>query len=235
MPHNQSYPTLKQTLCDPDAFATTLVVALIDLYGPDFVTWSPEAIRRITEEELGFTWPLANFDRLMAGVALVSTDFFRASLPDFIELCNVLAGSPTTHGQFDPADAKECAWGITEDLLLSQADDNEPYSEEICAYIGEVLKLEGIINPPDVLGIAHIDTNLRAVVHGNFSDDPELFASIWQNQNDKTEEINQLVRGRLKELLEQLAKLQLRNGDTVTIASRMLAGLQESEGGTPLP
>jgi hypothetical protein len=101
-----------------------MVVALVDYYGTEFMPWSPETIRLETEEDFGVKWSNRNFDRLMAGVVLVTTDRFYKDLPDFIALCNCLSGSAASPGVFDPADAAECAWGITEALLLGPPDDD---------------------------------------------------------------------------------------------------------------
>lgn len=216
----------RQILLDANAFATTLVVALTDFYGTEFFAWAPQTIRMETEEDFGFRWPDANFDRLMAGVALVTTDRFYKSLPDFIEICNVLSGSAVTPGVFDPADAAECAWGITEALLLGPPDDEEAFTEEIRAYIGKVVEMEGIITPPDILRIGIVDNNRKYKVQTDFSDDPEMFNAIWDIEAGKTDDINQLIKERLTLLVTQLGSLKLKNGETADIAKKMLANLE---------
>jgi hypothetical protein len=42
---------------------------------------------------------------------------------------------------------------MTEALLIQPPDDDDenPFSEDIVAYIGQVLNQEGIISPPDIL------------------------------------------------------------------------------------
>lgn len=220
---------------DPNAFATTMLVSLIDAYGTEALRWSPQTIRMETEQDYNFRWRDDNFDRLMAGIILITTDRFYRSLPDFIELCSVLSGGSASPGVFAPADASECAWGITEALLLDPPDDDEPFDKDIQAYIGKVTEMEGIITPPDILRIGLRDQDLKAKVHYNFSDDPEMFAGIYDAEASKTEEINMLMKERLALLLNQLAKLQLVNGNTGTIAKRMLSNLQAiPEEGEPL-
>src|SRR5687768_5208130 len=91
-------PTLRTILTNQETFATPLVVAMLDEYGTEFLTWSPRTIRMETEADFGIDWPQLNFDRLMAGVALLTTDAFYSSLPDFIDLCNILSGSPASPG-----------------------------------------------------------------------------------------------------------------------------------------
>ena len=217
---------VRRALSDPNAFATTLLTVIIDAYGTEFLTWSPETIRMESEDDYSFKWPPINFDRLMAGATLLKTDVFYKSLPDFIELCNILSGSAASPDLFDPADVAECAWGITEALLLSPPEDEEPFTEEIRAYIGKMLDMEGIIVAPDILQIAIRDKDHKSIVHNDYSDDPEMYAGIWALEKEKTEEINTLVRERLQALIDQIALLQLANGDTAELAKKMRANLE---------
>lgn len=216
---------IRAVLSDPNTFATTMVIVLADFYGLEFMTWAPQTIRMESAEDFGFEWNKTNFDRLMAGIALVSADVFYKSLPDFIELCNILSGAAATPGVFEPADAAECAWGITEALLLSPPDGDEPFTEEIRAYIGKVCEMEGLISPPDILRLGILRSDFKIQVHNDFSDDPELYGAIWQNEAAKTEDINDLVKARLTLLVQQLAALRLVNGNTDDLAKRMLANL----------
>jgi hypothetical protein len=236
MSFDQPYPKqiTKELLLDPNTFATTLVTVLIDFYGTEFLNWAPETIRLETEADFGFTWTILNFDRLMAGIVLLLTDRFYKSLPDFIELCTILSGAAATPDSFVPADAAECAWGITEALLLSPPDNENPFTDEIRGYIGKAVEAEGIITPPDILRIGITDTKKRDNVQTEFSDDPEMYSAIWDTERSKTDEINMLVKERLMLLVNQLGSLKLQNGDTSDIAKRMLMNLNDSTEDTPL-
>lgn len=234
---SQNRKLIKDALIDPNTFATTMIVILSDYYGQEMFTWAPQTIRMETEEDFDMKWPQANLDRLMAGIAILTTDNFYKSLPDFIELCNILSGSAATPGVFEPADAGECAWGITEALLIEPPDetDENPFDDQIRAFIGKTLELEGIIVPPDILKIATGREGLKLNIHNDYSDDPELYGAIWQAEESKTEDINSLVKERLTLLLNQLSVVQLMNGTTSEIAKKMLKGLNaHPKGGTPL-
>jgi len=229
-------PTSKQiskaaAFTDPNAFATTMVVVLIDAFGTEALNWHPATIRLETEEAFGFKWDATNFDRLMAGIAIVITDSFYRSLPDFIELCSILSGGDATPGEFSPVDALECAWGITEALLLSPPgrDEDKPFSEEICAFIGKITEMEGIVTLPDILRIGTRDEDLVSKVRDTYSDDPELFASIFEVEAERTNEINEIIKARLQQLMQQLASLQLTNGSTMQLAKRVAGGLAATE------
>lgn len=222
MPNANSYKSIiKKVFQDQNAFASTMMIAALDLYNTEMLTWSPVTIKLETEQDLGFVWDSINFDRLMSGTALITTDRFYKSLPDFIELCNVLSGSGISPEVFDPADALECAWGITEALLLAPPDDEEPFTEEIRGYIGKVLDQEGIIQAPDILRIAIRDKDNISRITNDFSDDPELFGAIWKNENAKTQEINDIVKERLLLLTQQLAALPLVNGNAAELIEKI--------------
>ena len=177
-----------------------------------------------------------SFDRLMAGVALLTSNSFYNSLPDFNDLCNVLSWEPVTPGVFIPSDAASCAWGITEGILLSPPEDEDnAFTEEIRAYVGALIKQEGILVPPDVLRIANFDKSLLSKVRFDYSDDPEMFSGIYQVEEEKTQEINEFIKKRLRAMVMQIGALKLRNGNVEDIARKMLSALpQESAKGQPL-
>jgi hypothetical protein len=220
----------RQVFTDPTSFSTTMLSIMLDTYGSEFIQWAPATILLETEQDFNFKWNTGQFDRLMAGVAVLTTDSFYNSLPDFIELCNILSGSPATPDSFDPADASECAWGITEAMLLAPPSSDAPFSEEICAYIGKVVDMEGIIVPPDVLKIGLSDEDKKVKVHNDYSDDPDMFTAIWEVESGKTDDINAFVFARLQALLQQLTALRLVNGSTEELVAKITANLSSRSG-----
>jgi hypothetical protein len=167
-------------------------------------------------------------DKLMTAIQLLTTDRFFKSLPDFISFCNILGGDTYNPEMWDPADAEEVSWGITEAMLIAPPDDEdeEPFSNEIRAYIGSVLDSEGIINPPDILRIALRAARVSPSV-GDFSDDPAMFNAIYDMEEGKKEDINQSVVMKTKLLAAQLAALNLENGKTQEVANMLERALQQ--------
>jgi hypothetical protein len=163
----------------------------------------------------------------MAAIQILTTDRFFKSLPDFILFCNVLSGDTYRPDMWDPADGEEVAWGITEALLISPPDDNDeqPFTDEIRAYIGAVLDSEGIINPPDILRLALRSANVSTSLE-DFSDDPEMFNAIYDLEAGKTEEINQSIRTKTEMLANQFAALELENGAAKDVAQLLLESLR---------
>jgi hypothetical protein len=206
---------------DPGSFATTLLTLFVDTYGTEAFKWLPETRLVEIQDDFHVALPQANFDRLETAIQIVTGEDFYKSLPDFVHFCNVLSGSSFDPTQWDPADAAEIAWGVTEAMILSPPDEDEPFTEEIRSYIGYMLDEEGIIQPPDLLRLALRGSDPAATVQGDFSDDPEMFSMIYHFEQGKTDDINTLVRKNLQALSQQLQKLPLRSGNAEEAVQRL--------------
>lgn len=205
-----------------ETFATVLLTLFLDRFGMEALEWDPSTIALEIEEEFDVHLSQLSLDKLFTAIHVLTTDRFFKSLPDFIAFCNVFGGDTYNPEVFDPADAEEVAWGITEALLIAPPEDNEPepFSDEIRAYIGGVLDKEGILNAPDVLRIALRKARVSPAI-GDFSDDPEMFNAIYDVEAGKTADINQTIQTKTQILAAQLAALQLTNGNAKQVAQML--------------
>jgi hypothetical protein len=219
---------LQEAWTSNETFASVLLTLFIDKFGTEGLAWDPATIALEIEEEFNVDLPQSSLDRLIVAIQLLTTDRFFKSLPDFITFCNILDGDTYNPEMFDPADAAEVAWGITEALLICppDQDDEEPFTNEIRAYIGAVLDSEGIINPPDILRIALRAARVAPSI-GDFSDDPEMFNAVYDLEAGKTEDINQTIVMKTKLLAAQLAALNLENGQTQEMAEMLQKSIQQ--------
>lgn len=210
-----------------ETFATVLLTLFLDRFGMEALEWDPATITLEIEEEFDLELPQLALDKLLVAIQILTSDRFHKNLPDFIEFCNVLNGDTYTPQTFDPADAEDVAWGITEAMLIAPPDDDEaePFNREIRAYIGATLDKEGIINAPDVLRIALRKARISPSIE-DFSDDPEMFSAVYEVEANKTAEINQTIRLKTKILAAQLAALQLTNGNTQSVAKLLHDSVQ---------
>ncbi len=207
---------LQQRWKAPDSFGTTLLVMFADRFGTEGLHWDPNTIIMMVEREFQVALPGYSFDRLMAAISLQLSDGFYQDLRTFIDVCNVLSGDLYDPRTWDPADASECAWGIVEAFFLCPPEGDEPYSEEILAYIGKVLDAEGIKTPPAILRMAIRDS----VEHqDDYSDDPAMFAGIDEFQRSKSSEITATLKRNLRNLQQQLQSLPLRTGDAKDVVA----------------
>lgn len=206
---------MQEVWTSKETFGSVLLTLFLDRFGTEALEWDPSTITMEIEEEFDVDLPQLTLDRLMVAIQILTTDKFFKSLPDFVTFCNVLDGDVYNPETFDPADAEEVAWGITEALLISPPDDDdpEPFTDEIRAYIGATLDKEGILNAPDILRIAlrtaRVSPNME-----EFSDDPMMFNAIYDLEAGKTEDINQSIRLKTQLLVAQLQALNLENGNT---------------------
>jgi hypothetical protein len=211
---------LQEAWTSKETFSSVLLTMFLDRFGTEALEWDPSTMVMEIEEEFNVDLPQLAFDKLIVAVQLLTTDRFYKSLPDFISFCNVLGGDVYQPDMWDPADAEEVAWGITESMLISPPEDSEPFTQEIRAYIGAVLDSEGILNPPDILRIALRKARVSPNIE-DFSDDPEMFSAVYALEEGKTSDINNTIVLKTKLLAAQLAALHLDNGNTKEIAEML--------------
>jgi len=205
-----------------DTFASVLLTLYMDKFGTEGLTWDPTTITLEIEDEFNVDLPQLSLDKLIVGIQLLTTDRFYKSLPDFISFCNVLSGDTYRPDMWDPADAEEVAWGVTEALLIypPEDDDDEPFTDEIRAYIGATLDREGLINPPDILRIALRQARVSPSID-DFSDDPTMFNAIYDLEEGKRADIENTIRMRTKMLAAQFRALKLENGNVDQIVKML--------------
>lgn len=213
-----SFQQLQTFLRSEEPLTTTLITLATDRYGlPEITDWAIETLVLEINTDFRIELPQLSVDRLGAGVLLLTSDRFYRQLPDFINIGNVLAGTPFDPDQWDPLEAAEAAWAISEALLLAppDEDDENPFSEDITAYLGHVLDREGIDNPPDVLRIATRTATAGAAA--DYSDDPIMFESIYTAQQEKSDDISAGLRYGVQRLIGQLDALPLTHGDVTKV------------------
>lgn len=205
-----------------ETFASVLLTLFLDRFGTEALTWDPTTIALEIEEEFDVDLPQLSLDKLMVAIQILTSDRFYRSLPDFVAFCNVLGGDTYDPAMWDPADAEEVAWGITEALMLypPENDQEEPFTDEIRAYIGAVLDSEGLINPPDILRIALRSARVAPSI-GDFSDDPTMFNAVYDLEEGKKQDINQSIRLKTKLLAAQLKALSLQSGATDAVVKML--------------
>lgn len=213
---------VQEALTSRETFASVLLTLFLDRFGTEALTWDPTTIALEIEEEFDVDLPQLSLDRLMVAIQILTSDRFYRSLPDFVTFCNVLGGDEYNPAMWDPADAEEVAWGITEALMLypPENDQEEPFTDEIRAYIGAVLDSEGLINPPDILRIALRTARVSPNI-GDFSDDPVMFNAVYDLEESKKQDINQSMRLKTKLLAAQLKALSLKSGATDAVVKML--------------
>jgi len=204
---------MQEAWTSKETFASVLLTLFLDRFGTEALQWDPTTITLEIEEEFAVDLSQLSLDKLFVAIQIMTTDKFYKSLPDFISFCNVLSGDTYRPDMWDPADAEEVAWGVTEALLLypPEDDDPEPFTDEIRSYIGAMLDREGLINPPDILRIALRQARVSPSIE-DFSDDPTMFNAVYDLEEGKRQDIEQTVRMRTKLMAAQFRALKLKTG-----------------------
>lgn len=216
---------MNSLLANADAFGFPLLALVVDAFGLECLSWHSATLLLELRSEFGYCHPLA-FEKLLAAASVLTRDDFYTSLPDFCRICLALSGETVA---IIP-DCADCAWGMTEAMLIQPPESDEPYSEEIRVYLGRILDSEGILFPPDVLRLALRDRgDLAAQVRWDYVDDPEMLAAMAGVEKDRAEAIEKSVRIRLRMLLEQLESLDLENSNSKGVARRLLRKLSEQD------
>ena len=212
---------LRNVLANEESFATVLFTVLLDMYGMDAVTWTPDTIQQEVLDDFALELPRGNLDKLMCAIAIVTSDDFFKRLPVFMQFCNVLSGNDFQPEVVQPPDAVECGWGIVEGLLLSPPEEDEPFTEEIRCYLGKALQEEGIDDPPDVLAIAIMEP---ADYSGMTLTDDQQFSNEFQDRQQHRQDVAETIKEETMTLLKQLAELPLQNGRTHDLVERLSNG-----------
>ena len=200
----QAHAWAKHYLTNPTAYATTMLSCATRIMSLDeLADLEPKTIRLELRDHYRVAILPDNFDRLMALVVAISTDLFYQSLPAFIEVCNILGGTPPDADVFDPADVYEMAWGITEVKMVDK-DADVDFSIDIRKYIGQMLYEEGFISPPALLAVADMPP-LPSPAELGF--DAELTTSVIQADQERHADVESVVKENLTNMLRQVQQI----------------------------
>jgi hypothetical protein len=198
-----------------ETFATSLVTLAIDEWGTECLEWDPKTFRMELKDVYKIDIPQKNVDKLMAAIVIMTTNLFYTSVDTFHNVANALNGSLANFQVWDPLEASEAAWAITEANMIDMPDLKKDFAERfspaIRKYLGIILEDEGIINSPDVLKIAIRTTSKEA--SQTFADEPAMYQSFYRLSQAKEKDIYRYVKDRAVALLRELHKLPLQNRD----------------------
>jgi len=218
-----------------ETFAAPLVLLVVDrLTDPDDdadgnpLAWDFDTLKIEIEKQWGVQPTQLTLDRAMMGIAIVQApDRFFNNVPDFIVMCSVLSGAAFDPTVFTPPTSLEIAWGITELLFLVSHGQPVKFGAQVQAFVGAILEDEGVIDPPDVLGIAYRADAWDAITKSH-AHNPLEIGIIREVQQEKSNEIKRTIRDSLARLIAQIESLELENGDSREFAKLMSERLDTS-------
>lgn len=190
---------------DKPSFATTLLAALMKVYGVDVLEWDGITIQLQVKEDFGVDMPRKTYDKLMALILALSTDRVYKEVEVFDEVVNALNNRGFgTERDVPPVD--HVAWAVAEiglnDPEPVSRNPEDPWSKDIKKYARVVLDDEGMSRAPKSMDFAPE----RAPKAEGF-DDPAFFAAAWGSADERAAEIDALIEKKAGVLIEQLLDL----------------------------
>lgn len=206
---------IQSVLMNEETPTTVLLVLIVDRYGLEALEWDPMALANQLVEDFDVSPPQITFDKLNAGVALLTTDRFYNDWEVFNSIANALNDDTVDFEILDMVTPEEAAWAITEASLLEDPDTRPAFGEELRRFLGVMLKENGLIRPPDVLKLADIPMDPEEP-DTSLSDDPVMFGG-WENkQAADAEDVVNYIKDRMRALIESLDALPVKGRDVDT-------------------
>ncbi len=187
---------------EKEAFATTLVSALIMMYGIEVLEWDPLTIQLEVKDDLGIEMPRRVYDKMMALIGAITTDRVYTDVEVFDETVNAVTGH-SIGVDHDIPTVEEVAWTVNELGLIDPEPVSRPkdrrFSKDIARYVRVVLDDAGMRRAPSILGFASSRT-----VPKEGHDAPAYYAGAWGSAQAQADEIDNWVTDLSEKLLMQL-------------------------------
>jgi len=206
---------IREVLEDEKSFGTCLLALVLDNYGTEAFDWEPDTLRMQLKDDFSATLPLVNHDKLWSLIVAMTTNQFQLSAEIFSQTCRALNGDEAEFADFSPVDPDDLAWGVAEVVYNDPPDPqlgNNEFSHEVARYTGLVLYNNGVLEPPKFLQFAEYPSENPVLdLETAFVDDADMFEAARQKQVDTKIGLEDYVKGRMVELMQQLQQLPLMN------------------------
>jgi hypothetical protein len=145
---------LADAFTDENSTAMLLHTLCLHKYGTDMLDWEPETLWLEIYEDFHVDVEESNKDKIQASIALVKTNAFYENFQAFEGIGKAFNGQSPDFEYITPLTPEECAWAVKEAHLIDSTP--EEFSEEIKAYIREVLREHGIFAAPPELAFCNL-------------------------------------------------------------------------------
>lgn len=221
----------KDILLSESAYTTALLAALIDEFTIDFTNWLPATIELEIQRTFNIKLPEINKQKIYAGIRLLTTDAFYWSLPDFVEICQILNNVAILPEVFSLPDLEDCVWGLVESTIINPPDREnlgDNFSKEIKLFLGKTIEWSGIARGEKLIPFAIFSD--RPKTYREVIDDPAVLEVFETLDSQTVEEIEAKIKQNLVELFKQVLSLEYNNIDSerfLALKRRLLPFLGE--------
>lgn len=218
---------LSELIRSEELFASTLLLLTVEHFGQEMFdengsSWTPQTLRMELGALFGCKLGDDQLGKLMAAIAVLTSDALYRSLPSFLMTVHGLLGDGTDWSYAEPIDAEDLAWAVMEAMLIWPPEEGDLFDPQIVAYCRTCMKREGLMSPPSVLAFAREEAVYGDI--GQFGDD------ILREQASRTQEVNDDIEQRQAALFEQLESLKTLGCTAAGLAEAVQAELLEISG-----
>ena len=223
---------LEECFSDQGMYCSSLLLLMLDNFGPAVLEWEPEIVQEEVERISGSKVNALTSDKLNAALSVLQSNVYHKSLPAFTTINACFSSKYATPEAFKLCTLDDILWGCTEIQLIEgpQEFKDQGFTHPIRFYTGMMLEAEGVTKPPTLLGFAEFDTAKTDNQEITFVDDPNMSMAYMQRQEDEIDRMNKFVVANLGQLLTQFRKLPLANAqDFDTKVEVMLQNLLKKD------
>ncbi len=217
---------MSELLTDRSTIGTPLLLLFLDSFGFEALQWESEVIAQELDDISDGSVPETNKDKVNALVVALTTDRFHNDEQAFSAVCNALGGEdkPVVFTSFDPPHVDEMAWTIWETALYDPPTDENPLSdrfgERVKTFIQTILEERGFMVAPSPLDFIELTDS-------SVPGEEDLVQEVWNVQQENADLVTGYVKHRMQEMLKQVSRLDLTDGDVSELLSNFSKHLGE--------
>jgi hypothetical protein len=198
-----------EILKDPEIFATTALALMFDEFGTEVTEWDPDVLGIEIREAFSVEPSDALLDRLLAAMAVLSSNSFFVDVKAFTTICNSLNRGVVMSDTWVPADLDDILWAVTEvRFLMGEYYSEEDYSHDVKRYVGVMLQQQGIRKIPSVLSFAEVDDTVTEV-YDAYSGDAVMEQAFWDSQQEDRDNLESENIDKIDQYMAQIRTLPL--------------------------
>lgn len=201
---------IKGFLLNPETFATTLLVVIVDNYGVEALNADLGLVLDDLCSDFNIDrLPDVNSDKIGALITALTTDLFYTDWHIFNQTCEALNNDPVHPDVIDPATPEQMAWGVIEIALHEDPKDKPKFSDNVALYVGTLLGSYGLTRAPADLKFA----KLAELPDSELNTDQDLFKSYYSRMDEDLASVQDYVMSRAKSLFKELNSVPLQKRD----------------------
>jgi hypothetical protein len=207
--------TVAEKFRDPSLFCSSVLILLIDNFGTEVLDWEPETIYMELEEVFKVKMNNLLADKINASCSLLSSDLYHKSLEAFTTINSAFSFKSVSAKEFNFSTLEDVMWGVSEARMLEGPElyDAAGFSHDISRYTAELLSVEGISKPPDILKFSEFNPTELDQRDITLAGDGMAAEAYWRRQEEERAKLEEMATKNMQELIKEVQELPLKNGE----------------------